>query len=215
MIAVLPPDCSDGVLAEIQRDASARGWSFETSRGPDQTILSVSGATTRGELEELLGSHVDADVFELYSRRRYEQMARRRSQMHGLVGGLGILVALAFVVPAFGFLRAPPEALTSRDVARVGSVDDLAPNEAKLVRVDGERLFVVRLSKGRTFALAATCTYVDHCQLEWNRDRLQLVCPCDGGVFDVHGGVVQGPPFAPLRSYPVELIHGSVYVRRR
>jgi len=215
MIAVLSRDCSESVLAAILGDAQGRGWRVESSRGADQTILFVSGPTTTDELEQLLAPRVEADVIGLRSRREYEWIARRRSLMHALAWVLALLVAAALLVPALGFLQAPAEALKTRDAVRVARLDDILPNTAKLVRIEGERLFVVRLSRGPLFALAASCTFVDHCQLQWSSERLQLVCPCDGGVFDVYGSVVQGPPFAPLRSYPVRVLDGIVYVGTR
>ena len=75
-------------------------------------------------------------------------------------------------------------------------------------------MWLIRLAGDRWFALSAICTHMQICQLEWDEDRGQLVCPCHGGAFDVYGNVVQGPPSIPLRSYDVERLEDEVYVRR-
>ncbi|MBI5362538.1 MAG: Rieske 2Fe-2S domain-containing protein, partial [Planctomycetes bacterium] len=63
-------------------------------------------------------------------------------------------------------------------------------------------------------ALSAICTHINTCQLDWHEDRRQLVCPCHGGAFDVHGNVVQGPPSIPLATFPVERVGDELFVRR-
>ncbi|HKH74067.1 MAG TPA: ubiquinol-cytochrome c reductase iron-sulfur subunit, partial [Vicinamibacterales bacterium] len=42
-------------------------------------------------------------------------------------------------------------------------------------------------------ALSATCTHLG-CQVRWDAGSTKFRCPCHGGVFDLQGAVVEGPP---------------------
>lgn len=215
MIAVLPPDCPEALLDDLRREAQERGWRCEASRGEEQTVLAVGGAASTDELERWLAGRTEADVVELPSARRFRAASRRRRTNLWLVGGLTALVALGILLPVLGFLKARHETGGWRDLVRVAAAGDVAPDAAELVHAGDERVLVVRLGENRLFALQATCTYVDGCRLRWSPERHQLVCPCDGGAFDVYGAVVQGPPFRPLRSWPIQRIGDDLYVRVR
>jgi Rieske Fe-S protein len=75
-------------------------------------------------------------------------------------------------------------------------------------------MLLLRDESGRFYATSAICTHMNVCHLEWNEKRALLECPCHGGAFDVHGNVVRGPASVPLPTYPVEQLHGDLYLRR-
>ena len=64
-------------------------------------------------------------------------------------------------------------------------------------------------------ALSAICTHSEVCQVTWDPAREQVLCPCHNAAFDTYGNVLHGPPPRPLRTYPVSVIDGQVYVRIR
>jgi len=46
----------------------------------------------------------------------------------------------------------------------------------------------------------------------WNAEQQRIRCPCHGGVFDVNGRVVEGPPPAPLYPFDVEVRDGKILI---
>jgi len=214
LIAVLPADCDEGLLAELCLLLEGRGWTGEVSRGEEQTVLVVSGPESLSDLEVVLDGRVDADVLPIGDARFYERRRRNRRRMHGLVGGLAILVALGLGLPVLSYLRAPDSVFAAYEFVPVTSFDRLQEHSAQLVRVHSRLVLVVRLEGERLFALSAECTYMEDCQLEWSRERQQIVCPCHGGVYDLYGNVVEGPPSIPLTSFDVDVVGSDIRVRR-
>ena len=134
-------------------------------------------------------------------------MHRRRALVL-FVNTIGALITggLAAVLAAFAARTA------KRDDGlwlRAGHLADLSPNVPapcvlSVPRQDGwyrERarrtVFVVWDGGQNVHALSATCTHLG-CQVRWDALSTRFRCPCHGGVFDVQGQVVEGPPPRPL-----------------
>ncbi|MBW2276761.1 MAG: Rieske (2Fe-2S) protein [Deltaproteobacteria bacterium] len=79
----------------------------------------------------------------------------------------------------------------------VGHVDDF-PLGSVTRFLEGP-FFVLRDEEG-LWALTAVCTH-QQCVVDEGTD--QLPCPCHGSVFDLDGGVVQGPAVSPLDNLSV------------
>jgi len=214
MIAVLPAECTDEQLSAIGLVLEGRGWTSEISRGEEQVILLVSGPEREADLEFALDGRVDADVIAVDDARHYERGRRNRRRMHGLVGGLAILVAFGLGIPVLGYLRAPQSVFAAYEFVPVSSLERLGENSALPVRVDSRLVLLVRQTGRQLYALSGLCTYMEDCQLEWNDARRQIVCPCHGGVYDLYGNVVEGPPSIPLASFEVDLIGSEIRVRK-
>lgn len=213
MILVLASDSSEELLSGLVRDVERLGWRCAISRGDEQTILTLSGRGDPVALEAALRGRSEVDVVPILSQREYRDLQTRRRMLAGLAGGLGALTAIAAGIPVLGFLMPPKGIVSDRNLVRVAGGGDVAESSAKKVVVLGKPLLVVRLEHDRWFALSAICTHMDICQLDWNAERRQLVCPCHGGAFDVYGNVVQGPPSIPLASFKIERIADDVFVR--
>ena len=92
---------------------------------------------------------------------------------------------------------------------RAGSLDDLTanvpvPRVVSVATADGwyrqrspSTVFVVWDGDKTVHALSGTCTHLG-CQIRWDSETTTFRCPCHGGVFDVHGKVLEGPPPRPL-----------------
>jgi cytochrome b6-f complex iron-sulfur subunit len=61
---------------------------------------------------------------------------------------------------------------------------------------------VVANAGGTYVAVAQSCTH-QGCSVGYNKNGNNFVCPCHNGVFSLSGGVVSGPPPAPLKNYTV------------
>ena len=81
--------------------------------------------------------------------------------------------------------------------ARVDSVDDIAPGDGAIARVNGEKAAVYRDDRGQLHCLSARCTHLG-CIVAFNNAEKSWDCPCHGSRFDHEGAVLQGPANEPL-----------------
>jgi menaquinol-cytochrome c reductase iron-sulfur subunit len=110
---------------------------------------------------------------------------------------------LAFVLG--GAALAPGFARRERTWLTAGELSTLRDGEPRAVTlrvarqdgaaeaVDRRVVFVVKSRDGGVRALDSTCTHLG-CRTRVNSDAGQIECPCHGGVYDVDGRVVSGPP---------------------
>lgn len=78
--------------------------------------------------------------------------------------------------------------------------------------VDRTVVYLVRTGDQNVRALHSTCTHLG-CRTSYDRKTRLILCPCHGGVFDVEGHVVSGPPPAPLPSLSTRIEDGQVLVQ--
>jgi Rieske Fe-S protein len=88
----------------------------------------------------------------------------------------------------FGDRLAPPD---------VGSLDELAPGDGGIVKVEGERLAAYRDDDGVLHAVSPICTHL-YCRVGFNAAERSWDCPCHGSRFATDGTVIQGPAVDPL-----------------
>jgi cytochrome b6-f complex iron-sulfur subunit len=138
----------------------------------------------------------------------------RRSFLARLMAGTLFAGAAGIVSAIVAYLFPPDEVRSSLGPqrVRVGRVDDLELGEGKLVLVDDEPVWVVRLASGFV-GFSGTCTHKG-CMVKWERSRKLFQCPCHDGLFDQRGNVASGLPRRSLTHYRVGLVRGDVYVSR-
>ena len=78
--------------------------------------------------------------------------------------------------------------------------------------VDRTVVYLVRTGDESVRALHSTCTHLG-CRTSYDRKAKRIVCPCHGGVFDVNGAVLEGPPPAPLPTLETRVQDGQVMVQ--
>jgi len=134
----------------------------------------------------------------------------------------GIGASLAAILGAFALK--PSRAAASECWVHAGTLDDLTanvpvPHVVSVPRVDGwyrerarQMVFLVWDGNQQVTALSATCSHLG-CQVAWNGETKQFKCPCHGGVYDVSGRVVSGPPPRPLESVAAQVRGGNVLVK--
>ena len=69
---------------------------------------------------------------------------------------------------------------------------DLAPGQAGLRELDGEKVAAYRDQDGRLHAVSGRCTHLG-CLVAWNAAERTWDCPCHGSRFTYDGKVIQGP----------------------
>lgn len=93
----------------------------------------------------------------------------------------------------------------------MGSETDVPEGGAKCVTIDQKHyaLFKVR---GKVFCLDNRCTHLGGPLCEGDLDGNVVTCPWHGSRFDVRTGQVVGAPArTPVRSYPVEVVAGTLW----
>jgi glycine/D-amino acid oxidase-like deaminating enzyme/nitrite reductase/ring-hydroxylating ferredoxin subunit len=81
---------------------------------------------------------------------------------------------------------------------RTGSVKDLRPGTAAVVRDGTDQCAVYRDETGKVHAVSATCTHLG-CVVSFNDAERAWECPCHGSRFAIDGSVLQGPANSPLK----------------
>ena len=135
----------------------------------------------------------------------------------------GVMAAtLVFVLG--GTILAPSFRRRQESWLRASSLSALRENEPlavtlRVARQDGYAqvvdrtiVYLVRLGEGDVRALSSTCTHLG-CRTAYDRESRQIVCPCHGGIFDIHGNVVEGPPPEPLEPLKTRIENDEVFVQ--
>jgi glycine/D-amino acid oxidase-like deaminating enzyme/nitrite reductase/ring-hydroxylating ferredoxin subunit len=78
------------------------------------------------------------------------------------------------------------------DIGDAKTVENLAPGDGTVARIDGRTLAVHRDDDGALQALSAVCTHLG-CLVSFNRAERSWDCPCHGSRFAADGSVIEGP----------------------
>lgn len=152
-----------------------------------------------------------------YELGRRNFLIRTISAIHAAMGA-----TLAFVLG--GAVLAPSFEKRDASWLRAGALGGLRDNEPtpvtlRLARRDGYAqvvdrtvIYLVKVSEHEVRALHSTCTHLG-CRTSYDRESRRILCPCHGGVYDVQGNVIEGPPPAPLASLTTRIEDGNVLVQ--
>lgn len=132
------------------------------------------------------------------------------------LGGLASLWLGALVFPVYRYL-APRKAVDPFGaegrvkVDKISLADVTKPGQGKNGGYAGRGLIVLRGENGELRAFDSKCTHAG-CNVSIQGERIE--CPCHGGVYDLHGKNVSGPPPAPLTVLNVFEENGQLFVGR-
>jgi glycine/D-amino acid oxidase-like deaminating enzyme/nitrite reductase/ring-hydroxylating ferredoxin subunit len=73
------------------------------------------------------------------------------------------------------------------------SLSEIAPGQAKTVRVAAQRLGVYRDGDFAFHAVSPVCTHLEACHVKFNPAERSWDCPCCGSRFGIDGRVLDGP----------------------
>lgn len=91
-------------------------------------------------------------------------------------------------------------------------VEDLPLGEGRSLEIE-DQVIAVFHTEGGFFAIDDTCSHAQASLAEGDLRGDTVTCPRHGGRFDVRTGRATGlPAHAPVRSYPVKIEDGIVYV---
>ncbi len=131
----------------------------------------------------------------------------RRTFINWFLGTTAGALLVSAAYPVFRYLSPPrvPEATTNQVDA--GAVNDPTFLEKgfKIIRFGADPVIVIRMSEKEFRAFSATCTHLA-CIVEYEKKKTRIHCNCHGGVFDLTGRNVSGPPPKPLTPFKVNLV---------
>ncbi len=143
----------------------------------------------------------------------YDGKMSRRSFLDYLLG-LGILAWLAAVLyPIIDYFKIPPQTEAAPSSVVAGSVKDFKPNTGKVFRFGNEPAILVDTPDGKLKAFTAVCTHLQ-CTVQYRPDMQKIWCACHGGVYDLNGRNVSGPPPRPLTEYDVTVKGEQIVVSK-
>jgi menaquinol-cytochrome c reductase iron-sulfur subunit len=161
-----------------------------------------------------------------------ETITRRRF-MTGSAHTAGGIAAAAFTLPALGFAIGPIFKSTPHNWESVGPVSDFSANNYVPVVLTltpgigeaGKTTVYVRKFNpeidtdpyDRTtpyIAISSRCAHLG-CPVRWVDAAERFICPCHGGVYDLLGRRVGGPPVRPLDRFYTRVVGEEVQVGPR
>ncbi len=96
---------------------------------------------------------------------------------------------------------------------KICSFDELEPNQAVKVDIDGIPIALVRDMNGDVFAIGDTCTHGDISLSEGFVEGDTLECWAHGSMFSLKTGKpITLPAYDPVPVYQVSLVDGDVYI---
>ncbi len=150
--------------------------------------------------------------FESSSQETPREVSRRGFIKYAL-GFSFVATAIGVLTPIIGYLWPPARGGGRGGGGRVlvGSLNELAVGQGKIVPVEDKPVVIVNTRQG-VRAFSAICTHLG-CIVEWDSQRQFIHCPCHDGRFNpVTGAVISGPPPVPLPSVAVSVKDDNIYV---
>ncbi|CAN5136520.1 non-heme iron oxygenase ferredoxin subunit [soil metagenome] len=96
---------------------------------------------------------------------------------------------------------------------KICSVDELNPNEALRVEIDGVAIALVKDSAGECFAIGDTCTHGDISLAEGFVEDDTLECWAHGSKFSLKTGrPLTLPAYEPVPVYELSIVDGDIYI---
>jgi 3-phenylpropionate/trans-cinnamate dioxygenase ferredoxin component len=96
---------------------------------------------------------------------------------------------------------------------RIGSADQIAPGEVRVLRCAGGRELAVSNIDGTLYAIDDLCTHDGGTLGEGRLRNGRVICPRHGAAFDARTGkVISLPAVKSVSSYAVSVDDGAIYV---
>ena len=137
----------------------------------------------------------------------------RRGFMNACLAGGAMATGGMVMYPLARFLLPPQVAEASVASVVAGKVDEFPLNSGKIFKMGSKPGLLVRLPNGEFKAFSAVCTHLS-CRVQYKTDTKVIFCACHGGVFDLTGKNIAGPPPKPLEEFTANVRGDEVIVSR-
>jgi Rieske Fe-S protein len=147
----------------------------------------------------------------------------RRNFFVRVITGVHAVMGATITAVLGGAVLAPSFRRRDESWLHAAALDAVRENEPlavtlRVARQDGyaqvvDRTVVYLVRNGSEVkALQSTCTHLG-CRTSYDKPNKRIVCPCHGGVYDLQGNVVSGPPPQPLPSVPTRVDGDQILVQ--
>lgn len=141
-----------------------------------------------------------------------QPITRRGFLKYVLLGGSAVAAAAGVLAPIIAYLWPTKQAASGGGgPIAVGAAADLPVGKGQVYSVANKPVLVVHAADG-FHALSAVCTHLG-CIVYWDEQRSAIACPCHAALFNINGGVISGPPPAPLQAYQVQVKDDQILVQ--
>jgi len=154
-----------------------------------------------------------------------QQGIERRQFFNRVLAWTGGAIGVGAGAPLLGFGVLPALKEEALEWARLGPVEMFVTGEPKLVPFTHvipkpwpeepvkHAVYVLKKSETEFVVYDIRCTHVG-CPVNWSPQAKRFFSPCHGGMFDIDGRVLAGPPPRPLDRYEVKVENGILYAGR-
>ena len=134
-----------------------------------------------------------------------EESAPRQSRRTFLNYLLGVVSAIwipTVLYPIYEYFQIPPKKDDAPASVVAAKVKDLKPNSGVIFKFGSSPGLLVLGPDGQLRAFSAVCTHLD-CTVKYRPDMQKIHCACHGGIYDLGGRNISGPPPRPLTQFRV------------
>ncbi len=151
-----------------------------------------------------------------------QQGMERRRFFSRVLAWTGGTIAAGVGAPLLGFGVLPALKEEALEWGRLGPVELFVTGEPTLVPFTHvlpkpwpeepvkHAVYVLKKGEDEFVVYDIRCTHVG-CPVHWNAQVRRFFSPCHGGMFDIDGRVLAGPPPRPLDWYQVKVESGILY----
>lgn len=100
------------------------------------------------------------------------------------------------------------------DFVKIGVMDDIPRQGARLVKTPFGCIAIFRTSEDKVFALDDRCPHKGGPISNGIQHGESVTCPLHNWVFDLNTGVAQGADEGQIRTYPVQVTNGDILIER-
>jgi len=137
------------------------------------------------------------------------QTLSRRSFGKIVLGFLGAVAALEIGGISLAYLKSRSDENQEGGLVLAGVIDNFSPGS--VTAFDKEGFFLVRDDQGDFLAVHRRCPHLG-CNVIWEPETHQFVCPCHASSFDSYGDFENTPVPRPLDAVEVQIEDTSVFV---
>ena len=137
------------------------------------------------------------------------QTLSRRSFGKFVLGFLGMVAAIEIGGISLAFLKSRSDENQAGGMVLAGAVTDFLSGTVTAFNKDG--FFLIRDDQGDFLAVHRRCPHLG-CNVIWEPEKNQFICPCHASSFDSYGDFENTPVPRPLDTIEVKIDNTSVYV---